>query len=312
MAGDRQFDSAPLTSSPPGAWRPLWQLAQFVAKPMEQFLRIEAASGALLLVAAASALIWANSPASETYVRFWQVPVAVTVGSMTFARTLQWVVNDGLMTVFFFLVGLEIRREIHQGVLSDWQRAALPAAAAAGGMLVPAGLYLLIAGMPTTRTGWGIPMATDIAFALAVMGLLGGRVPPALRVWLLALAVIDDLGSIVVISLFYSSGIATKGLVIAAAGLAALLALKGLGVRTKVAYVLPAVVVWAGIYGAGIHPTIAGVAVGLLTPVRPWLGTEGFRGVLRRELDSMDRDVEVPSPFSDLSGTLRRVGMARR
>jgi NhaA family Na+:H+ antiporter len=161
---------------------------RLASRPLERFLRIEAASGILLLVAATIALVAANSPWAEQYLGFWHTPIGLRVGAFTFERSLEWVVNDGLMVIFFFVVGMEIRREIHHGELSEWRRAALPAAAALGGMLAPAALYLLVAGAPTTRSGWGVPMATDIAFAVGILTLLGKRVPAALRVLLLALA----------------------------------------------------------------------------------------------------------------------------
>jgi len=224
----------------------------------------------LLVAAACIALLWKNSPWAPSYRAFWHAPVALKLGAFVFERTLAWVVNDGLMALFFFVVGLEIRRELHQGELSEWRRAALPAAAALGGMLAPAGLYLALAGTQATRSGWGVPMATDIAFAIGILTMLGKRVPRSLRVLLLALAVIDDLGAIVVIAFFYSSGIAFTGLMVAALGLGGVFMLQRLGVRAKVAYLIPAFVTWAGTYAAGVHPTIAGVAIGLATPVRPW------------------------------------------
>ncbi len=274
-AEDRgERDPVPLTdpppAAPPEAWEPLRELVRKAGRPLERFLGIEAASGILLVVAAIVALVWANSPWSESYRHLWHLPIGLRAGGFTFERTLEWVVNDALMVIFFFVVGMEIRREIHQGELSRWRRAALPAAAALGGMAAPAVLYLLLAGAPPTRTGWGVPMATDIAFAVGVLTLLGKRVPAALRVLLLALAVIDDLGAIVVIALFYSSGIALGGLLVAAAGIGGIFVLRWAGVRTKLVYVLPAVVVWAGVLASGIHPTIAGVILGLLTPVRGW------------------------------------------
>lgn len=226
-------------------------------------------SGILLLVAAAFAIAWANSPWAQSYVWLWQTPINIRIGTFTFARSLAWVVNDGLMVIFFFAVGLEIRCEIHHGELSQWRKAALPAAAALGGMLAPAALYLVLAGGPATRSGWGVPMATDIAFAVGILALLGTRVPAAMRVLLLALAVIDDIGAIVVIAIFYSSGVAVSGLLVAALGFGGIFVMQRLCVRSKVAYIAPAVVVWAGIYAAGIHPTIAGVIVGLITPVSP-------------------------------------------
>jgi Na+:H+ antiporter, NhaA family len=312
MSNPEPSPSNPLSSSPPEAWEPLRRFMRAAGRPLERFLRIEAASGLLLLVAAAVALAWANSPWSDGYARFWHAPLGVRVGDFVFERPLEWVVNDGLMVIFFFVVGLEIRREIHCGELSEWRRASLPAAAALGGMLAPAGLYLLFADGREMRAGWGIPMATDIAFAVGILTLLGKRVPAALRVLLLALAVIDDLGAIVIIALFYSSGVALSGLLVAAAGFGVIWLMQRIGVRAKLAYVPPALVAWGGIYAAGIHPTIAGVIVGLMTPVHAWLGPDGFVVGVRKELDHL---VDVsPSSLSahELASSLHHVDRARR
>jgi len=305
-------EPGPLPPSPPGASEPLVRLARLAARPLERFLHIEASSGILLLVSAAVALAWANSPWAASYVHLWHTPLGIRVGSFTFERTLEWVVNDGLMVIFFFVVGMEIRRELHHGELSEWRRAALPAAAALGGMLVPAGLYLAFAGAPETRSGWGVPMATDIAFAVGILTLLGKRVPAALRVLLLALAVIDDLGAIVVIAIFYSSGVEFSGLLVAALGFGGIFAMQRFGVRTKLTYVAPALVAWAGIYAAGIHPTIAGVLVGLVTPVRAWLGPEGFIASVRDQLDDLARSAPETQSTHELAATLRHVDAARR
>jgi Na+:H+ antiporter, NhaA family len=302
----------PFSSSPPGAWEPLLRLARIARRPLERFLQIEAASGVLLLVATAVALLWANSAWADRYVELWHTPLGIKVGGFTFERSLEWAVNDGLMVIFFFVVGLEIRREAYEGELSEWRRAALPAAAALGGMLAPAGLYLIFAGAPETRSGWGVPMATDIAFAVGILALLGKRVPAALRVLLLALAVIDDLGAIVVIALFYSSGIEVTGLMVAAAGVGAILAMQRSGVRTKLVYVVPGLVVWGGIYAAGIHPTIAGVMIGLLTPVRAWLGPEGFRAGVQKQLDQIERSTPGALSPHDLGASLDHVNVASR
>ena len=314
MATESAGSPRPLPSAPPEAWEPLLRMARIATQPLDRFLKIEAASGILLLLAAAVALGWANSPGewSELYGRLWHTPVGIRLGSFTFERSLEWVVNDGLMVIFFFVVGLEIRREVHHGELSEWRRAALPAAAAVGGMLAPAGLYLTVAAAKETHSGWGVPMATDIAFAVGVLALLGSRIPPALRVLLLALAVIDDLGAILVIAFFYSSGINVSGLVIAAAGFGLVIVLQRLGVRAKSVYIVPGLVAWAGIYAAGIHPTIAGVILGVMTPVRAWLGPEGF--VEYAQEDLMRLSAASPSELSShaLAGTLRRVNLARR
>jgi NhaA family Na+:H+ antiporter len=302
----------PLPSSPPEAWEPLLRFARLAGRPLERFLHVEAASGILLLVAAAVALAWANSPWAGSYVHLWHTPLGVRMGTFTFERTLEWFVNDALMVIFFFVVGMEIRREVHHGELSEWRRAALPAAAALGGMLAPAALYLVFAGAPATRSGWGVPMATDIAFAVGILTLLGKRVPAALRVLLLALAVIDDLGAIVVIAIFYSSGVALSGLLVAALGFGGIFAMQRLGVRSKLAYVVPSVVAWAGIYASGIHPTIAGVIIGLVTPVRAWLGPDGFVVGVRKELDHLVQATPSALSSHELAETLRNVDVARR
>ncbi len=301
-----------LPSSPPEAWEPLLRFARLAGRPLERFLRIEAASGLLLLVAAAAALVWANSPWAESYRTLWHTPLGIRIGAFTFERPLEWVVNDGLMVIFFFVVGMEIRREIHHGELSEWRRAALPAAAALGGMIAPASLYLVLAGGAATRSGWGVPMATDIAFAVGILTLLGKRVPAALRVLLLALAVIDDLGAILVIAVFYSSGVVLAGLLVAALALSAILVMQRSGVRSKVAYIPPSLAAWAGIYAAGIHPTIAGVLVGLLTPVRAWLGPDGFVTGIRREIDLLVGTTPSKLSSHELAGTLRNIDVARR
>lgn len=288
------------------------RIARQAGRPLERFLRIEAASGILLLVAAAVAMVWANSPWAGSYEALWNTPMGIRIGDFVFERSLAWVVNDGLMVIFFFVVGLEIRREIYRGELSEWRRAALPVAAAFGGMVAPALIYTAIAAGPLTGSGWGVPMATDIAFAVGILTLLGKRVPAALRVLLLALAVIDDLGAILVIAIFYSSGVQLAGFAIALAGFAGILTMQRVGVRVKLLYVVPALVVWAGIYSAGVHPTIAGVITGLITPVRAWLGTEGFLRGVHGELEQLSHPSAANMSSHDLAAVLRNVHVARR
>ena len=312
MSTIKQLEPTRVPPSPPEAWEPMQRFARLARRPLERFLRIEAASGILLMVAAALALAWANSPWADSYVRLWHTPLGIRLGKFSFEQTLEWFVNDGLMVIFFFVVGMEIRREVHNGELSEWRRAALPAAAALGGMVAPAAFYLVFAGAPATRSGWGVPMATDIAFALGILTLLGNRVPAALRVLLLALAVIDDLGAIVVIAFFYSSGVVVSGLLIASFGFGGVFAMQRLGVRAKFAYVAPAIVAWAGIYAAGIHPTIAGVIIGLLTPVRAWLGPDGFLVGVRHELEHLEVATSSAGSSHNLAETLRQVDLARR
>ncbi len=262
--------------NPPGASPAARRLARKALAPIEHFLQIEASSGVVLLVMAVVALVWANSPWRDAYDALWHTPVGLRLGPWAFERDLHFWINDGLMTVFFFVVGLEIRREIYQGELSQARRAALPLVAALGGMLVPAALYLAFNAGHPSASGWGVPMATDIAFAIGVLALLGNRVSPAMRILLLALAVIDDVGAIGVIAVFYSSGLAPVGFLVVALGVAAIVTMQKLGVRNVAAYIAPSVVIWAGFYASGIHPTLAGVMVGLMTPVRAWFGVEGF------------------------------------
>lgn len=242
---------------PPGSWAPARQIARAALAPIERFLAVQAASGVLLLAAAIVALVWANSPWRRSYEALWRMPLGLRLGGWAFERDLQFWINDGLMTVFFFVVGLEIRREMHRGELSEWRRATLPLAAALGGMVVPATIFLVFNHDGASSVGWGVPMATDIAFAVGVLALLGKRVPPAMRVLLLALAVIDDVGAIIVIALFYSTHFSIAGAGIVALGVGAIVALQKLGVRSSWAYVPPATVIWAGAYAAGIHPTLA-------------------------------------------------------
>jgi NhaA family Na+:H+ antiporter len=299
--------------APPGAWKPLRNVVKRAAGSIDRFLEIQAASGIILMVAALLAFVLANSAWGASYAALWHTPIGVRVGSLVFERSLEWVVNDVLMVVFFFVVGLEIRREIHCGELSELRRAALPVVAASGGVVVPALLYIAVAGAPQTRNGWAVPTATDIAFAVGVLTLLGRRAPPALRVLLLALAVIDDLAAIIVIAAFYSSGIVWGGLAVAAAGLSIVYIMNAAGVRQRVLYVLPGLVVWGGTYAAGIHPTIAGVALGLMTPVEPWLGTRGFLEAAPKYLNDAARVVGLRTHDAHaFSSALRPLAQARQ
>jgi NhaA family Na+:H+ antiporter len=270
---------------PPGSWPSAQAAARRLLSPVERFLAIEASSGILLLIAAATALVWANSPWRDAYSALLHTPLGIRVGAFAFDRDVHFLINDGLMVVFFFVVGLEIRRELHSGELSELRRAALPAFAALGGMIVPAGIFLAFNGGTPASAGWGVPMATDIAFAVGVLALLGKRVRPALRILLLALAVIDDLGAIIVIAVFYSSGIQAVGVAVVVGGLALLVAMQKFGVRSPVLYVGPGLVVWAGTYATGVHPTLAGVIVGLLTPPRPWLDSNAFVNQAQQTVD---------------------------
>jgi Na+:H+ antiporter, NhaA family len=298
--------------APPEAWPRAKKAIDRVIRPIEHFLDVEASSGLVLLVAAAVALVWANSPWSSAYEHLWHTTIGFHVGATDFSASLHFLINDGLMVVFFFVVGLEIRREMHGGELSEMRRAILPFAAAAGGMIAPAVIYLCVNHDPPTRTGWGVPMATDIAFAVGVLALLGKRIPSGLRVLLLALAIIDDIGAILVIAVFYSSGIEWTWLPLALAGLLLILIMQRVGVRKPALYVPAGFVVWVGFLESGIHPTIAGVAIGLLTPARAWLGGEGFVSRAETAVQRVRSEVAKGHEERELLEPLREIGDAKR
>lgn len=260
--------------------------------PFQSFIHTEAAGGAVLLVAAIVALIAANSPLGPAFESFWSTPVGVNFGTFVWEGSLRHWINDGLVTLFFFVVGLEIKREIVMGELSRKGAVALPFAAALGGMLVPALIYLSIA--PEARAGWGVVVATDIAFVVGCMALLGKRVPDSLKVFLLALAIIDDIGAILVIGVGYSHGFHLVPFLLALAGLGVTALMQWLGVRPVSAYWVVGVLIWAALHESGIHPTIAGVALGLLTPVRPWVDETRFDQFLDWARETMGAEHEEP------------------
>ncbi|MCP3407681.1 Na+/H+ antiporter NhaA [Bradyrhizobium sp. CCGB01] len=235
---------------------------------LQQFLHVEAVSGVVLLVAAAAALLWANSPFAHSYHDLWNLPVPLRLGDFVFVRSLHFWINDALMTVFFLVVGLEIRRESHEGALSRFDQAILPVLAACGGVVVPALIYLSFNAAAGRDQGWAIPTATDIAFAVGVLALLGKSIPGNIRVFLLALAIIDDIIAVLIIALFYAGGLDPGGFAVAAFGVLMAFGFQRCGFASAYAYVVPAFIVWAGFLMAGVHPTLAGVVLGLITPVR--------------------------------------------
>jgi NhaA family Na+:H+ antiporter len=239
--------------------------------PLARFFQIEASGGVVLLAFTAVSLILANSLLSDAFASFWETPIGVTVGSFALQQPLLHWINDGLMTLFFFLAGLEIKRELVSGELADPRKALLPVVAALGGMVVPAALYLLCLGSRPGWRGWGVPMATDIAFVVGVLTLLGPRVPTGLKILLLTLAIADDIGAILVIAVAYSGSIAFPALGLAAAGLGLILLLQWIGVRALLIYTVLGVGIWLLFLRSGVHPTVAGVLLGLLTPARPEL-----------------------------------------
>ena len=238
--------------------------------PLRDFLATEASGAILLAAGAVVALAWANSPWSGSYEDFWGTRGAISVGGHTLDLDLRHWVNDGLMTFFFLVVGLEIKRELTDGHLSSRRAALLPGAAALGGMLAPALIYLAIAGTSAPR-GWAIPMATDIALAVGVLAVAGGRIPGSVRAFLLGLAIVDDVGAIVIIAAVYSTGVMFGWLAAAAFGVGLIAILGRLGVYATLLYFVVGGLVWFCLHEAGIHPTIAGVVMGLLAPTTPRL-----------------------------------------
>ncbi len=240
-----------------------------------RFLRLEASSGILLLIAAALAMLAENSFASAYYEALLDLPVQIRIGDFEIAKPLLLWINDGLMAIFFFLIGLEVKREVLHGELSDPARVVLPIVGAAGGMMIPALIYAWVNwGNPVAMNGWAIPSATDIAFALAVLALVGSNVPASLKLFLMALAIADDLGAIIIIALFYTSQLSVLSLLVAALAALGLFVLNRRGVLSLVPYLLVGLVLWVAVLKSGVHATLAGVLVAMFIPYRKAPGQE--------------------------------------
>jgi NhaA family Na+:H+ antiporter len=237
-----------------------------MARPIGRFLAVEAAGGIALVAATVVALVWANSPWQAGYQSFWSTNLDLRIGPYVFHETLAHWVNDALMAIFFFIVGLEIKREMVTGELRDRRAIALPAVAALGGMVVPASIYVAFNAGGDGAAGWGIPMATDIAFALGVVALFGPRVPQPLKVFLLTLAIVDDIGAIVVIAVFYTDDLQPEYLALAAAIVVAVVVMRRARVTYPPLYLAAGAAMWVTLYESGVHATISGVIMGLLTP----------------------------------------------
>ena len=244
--------------------------------PLRDFLHTESAGAVLLSFGAIFALLWANSPWSASYESLWNSRIALTIAGHSLDLDLRHWVNDGLMTIFFFVVGLEIKREVTDGHLSERRAALLPGFAALGGMLIPALIYLAIAGSSAPR-GWAIPVATDIALAVGVISVMGKKLPASLRAFLLGLAIVDDIGAIIIIAAVYSTGVSFGWLLVSIIGVSAVVVARRLGVQSVLLYVAVGVAIWLGLYQGGVHPTLAGVVMGLLTP-----------SIVRKQTDLVD------------------------
>ncbi|KDB49164.1 Na+/H+ antiporter NhaA [Glaesserella parasuis] len=242
---------------------------------IRKFLQLESASGILLLAFAMLAMLFANTPLKDLYFDFLSMPISIQIGLFSIHKPLLMWVNDGFMAVFFVLIGLEVKREMMVGAISSYQRAIFPAIGALGGMIVPALVFTLInSDSPEFQQGWAIPMATDIAFALGVLGLLGKRVPFALKIFLLALAIIDDLGAIVVIAIFFSHELSTTALISAVIAITALIIMNRMRVTAICAYMVVGLILWASVLKSGVHATLAGVIIGFCVPLKGKNGEE--------------------------------------
>jgi len=258
------------------------ELLDRLTKPFAEFLRIEAASSAVLLSFIVAAVVLSNSPWAHPFLSAWETQVGLQLGELEFARSLRDWINDGLMTLFFFLVALELKRELVLGELGNPRRAALSLAGALGGMLVPAALYLALqSGQPGER-GWGIVMATDTAFVMGCLALLGSRIPQSLRVFMLSLAIADDIGAILVVAIGYSAQINWGALAFGVLGFAIVRAMASLGFRSFPLYFLVGGFIWLAVDASGIHATVTGVILGLMTPARRWVSDERLYAILDR------------------------------
>jgi NhaA family Na+:H+ antiporter len=269
----------------------------YLLRPFEDFFKRQASGGILLIAATAVALLLANSPLSDAYFHFWEIELTVGFDRFGLTKTLHLWINDGLMAVFFFVVGLEIKREFLAGELAGIRKAALPFAAAIGGMLVPALIFFLLNPRPPQVHGWGIPMATDIAFALGVIALLGDRVPRALAIFLTALAIVDDLGAVLVIAVFYSGEISPVALGVAAAFFLLLVVGNRVGLKHPNYYALVGFAFWVALLKSGVHASIAGVLIGATIPVRPRHSHDDFLARTNRLLQRYREIETIEGPF---------------
>jgi NhaA family Na+:H+ antiporter len=244
--------------------------------PFQEFLHKEASGGILLIICTIIALIWANSPFAESYHHLWHTYLNLDIGGTGLKYSLHHWINDGLMAVFFFVVGLEIKRELLVGELSSLKKASLPIAAALGGMIFPALIYILFNAGTEGSSGWGIPMATDIAFVVGILALLGKRVPLSLKIFILALAIVDDIGAVLVIAIFYTSQTSFISLLIAAGLLILLIIMNRIGVRNLLVYTIVGIALWLAFLKSGVHATVAGVLLAFTIPASSRINTKKF------------------------------------
>jgi NhaA family Na+:H+ antiporter len=276
------------SSIPEENYAPLEKVFDKIVSPFEEFIHHETTAGFLLMGCAVIALIVANSPLLDAYQHLLHMPVGIALGGLELSKTLHHWINDGLMALFFFVVGLEIKREILVGELSDPRQAAMPIIAAIGGMVVPALVFFLVNTDPAGAKGWGVPMATDIAFAVGVLVLLGTRIPKTLLTFLVALAIVDDLGAVIVIALFYTESIDISALVSAAVFLAILIVFNRAGIRTPLSYFIVGIFLWLAMLKSGIHATLAGVLTALTISATTKYRPDNFSQLVRTLMDTFD------------------------
>lgn len=268
-------------------------LNKYLREPFERFFRLESSSGIILFFAAVVAIVWANSPFGFLYSEILQYKIGFSTPTFELNKPLILWINDGLMAVFFFLIGLEIKRELLVGQFYSFRKAVFPIFGAIGGMAFPITIYLLLNQNPETARGWGIPMATDIAFSLAILKLLGKRIPIGLKVFLTAFAIIDDLGAVLTIAVFYSGDIQWMLILISLVIFAVLLILNRKGYYIKYLYFICAVVIWILFLKSGIHPTVAGVLMAFAIPIRRKAGTREFFNMIKETVDNLRR-TDIP------------------
>lgn len=281
-------------------------------KAIQDFLKLEAASGIILMIAAVVAIILANSPLSSYYDLLLNIPIVVAVGSFEIAKPMLLWINDGLMALFFFLVGLELKREFLEGDLSQPGQIALPAVGAIGGMLIPAGIYAFLNfNDPAALNGWAIPTATDIAFALGILAIVGSKVPLQLKIFLTSLAIFDDLGAIIVIALFYTDQLSVTSLVVSAVVLTILFVLNKRGVKDTAPYIFFGMVLWVAVLKSGVHATLAGVVLAMFIPIKGNEGEPSPLKALEHNLHSMVAFIILPIfAFANAGVNLSGIGIA--
>jgi len=257
--------------------------------PFQSFLRAEASGGILLLICTAAALVWANSPWKEIYFNFWHINISINFGGYILSYSIHHWINDGLMVIFFFVVGLEIKRELLVGELSNPKKAALPVAGALGGMLFPAVIYLLFNAGAEGSGGWGIPMATDIAFVIGILALLGSKVPLLIKVFITALAIADDIGAVIIIAIFYTQDISSISLLISFIFIILLAAANVLGIRSLLVYIILGTGLWLAFLKSGVHSTVAGVILAFTIPASTRINSSQFLLEGRQLLDNFDK-----------------------